>query len=81
MEMEGREKRAAADHAQLVTRVSSALKESKRECQEEGERVRESLGARISDFAKVREHYSVCRIDFSCFGVCGVNFGEHALCW
>jgi len=59
MEMEGREKRAAADHVQLVTRVSSALKESKRECQEEGERVRESLGARITDFDKVREHYSV----------------------
>ena len=55
MEMEGRETRAAAEHAQLIARVSSALEESKREGQEEGERARKTFQARISDFDKVRD--------------------------
>ena len=62
MEMEAREKQAATEHAQLLTRFNSALERERKEIQEEQEGVRKLLETQFSNFEKVRGRTSVRRV-------------------
>ena len=59
MEMEAREKQAATEHAQLLTRFNSALERERKEIQDEQEGVRKLLETQFSSFEKVRGRTSI----------------------
>ena len=78
MGMEAKEKQAATEHTQLVTRFSSALERERKESQEEQERVRNLLQTQLSNFEKVRG-----RLEYegSEAASCCLQYGNLARAW